>query len=368
MMTDRRWTLPAVLATTLLVTALSGSFSPASEVVAAPPHKCFGKTASIVGTKGNDRLEGTSSDDVIVGLRGKDVIEGSSGKDRICGNGGRDRLKGFRGHDLMRGGSRRDLLNGQSGNDVLRGGRGRDEAQFRPPSVTATPLKPLITANLKAGIAQGRGSDRLSSIEDLEALTLGECCPAVHFVGNGGPNVFQDDYNGGDDLFEGGGGKDTLIVSKHDDTLRGGPGDDQLVFSNGDFLYDGNDQVFGGPGRDWLQLYPPYESGGSTVTNLSKGTSRGPFSEKDKVAGIENVTGGIQNDTLIGDSGRNVLLGQQGSDKLSGGDGRDSLLGGMGMDILKGGLASDKNNGGRGDTDLCRSPDPRSPKSINCER
>jgi Ca2+-binding RTX toxin-like protein len=266
----------------------------------------------------------------------------------------------------MQGGPRRDFLNGESGDDVLQGGRGRDEARFLA-TYHAGP-RFLITANLKTGIASGQGSDRLSSIEDLKALTrFGHCCPThdVHFIGDAGPNVFHDDWNGGGTLFEGGGGKDLLIVSKYDDIVRGGRGDDRLVFSSGDFAFDGNDQAFGGAGTDWLQLYP---SGGATVTNLSKGTSRGQYIENDKVAGIENLSGGYYNDTIIGNSGRNVLLGHQANDKLVGGGGRDAQLGGKGKDMLNGRLASDKNNGGLGDADTCQSPGPRAPKSINCER
>lgn len=60
----------------------------------APPPKCFGKVAKIVGTDGNDVLKGTKKADVIAGLDGDDTLKGKSGKDRLCGGDGSDRLIG----------------------------------------------------------------------------------------------------------------------------------------------------------------------------------------------------------------------------------------------------------------------------------
>jgi Ca2+-binding RTX toxin-like protein len=73
-----------------------GSFASAIPTFAYPNHRltCFGKTATIVGTTGNDVLLGTSGDDVIVGLAGNDYIEGRGGVDLICGGKGNDVLIG----------------------------------------------------------------------------------------------------------------------------------------------------------------------------------------------------------------------------------------------------------------------------------
>ena len=43
--------------------------------------------------------------------------------------------------------------------------------------------------------------------------------------------------------------------------------------------------------------------------------------------GIENLSGGINNDTLTGDGGTNVLAGNAGNDTLIGGAGNDTLYG-----------------------------------------
>jgi Ca2+-binding RTX toxin-like protein len=66
--------------------------------------------------------------------------------------------------------------------------------------------------------------------------------------------------------------------------------------------------------------------------------------------GIENVTGGSGNNTLIGTSASNVLVGGAGNDSMSGLAGNDTLTGNGGNDVLDGGSGNDSLNGGTGDT------------------
>ncbi|HEX6152558.1 MAG TPA: hypothetical protein VFZ19_03460, partial [Solirubrobacterales bacterium] len=64
--------------------------------------RCLGKKATIVGTKGRDRLTGTPRRDVIAALAGADEVRGLSGADLICGGKGKDRLFGGAGKDKVR--------------------------------------------------------------------------------------------------------------------------------------------------------------------------------------------------------------------------------------------------------------------------
>ena len=89
--------------------------------------KCAGKTATIVGTPGDDFINGTAGDDVIVGLGGNDIINGGGGNDIICGGGGDDKLLGGEGNDSLYGSSGHDALAGGNGNDYLSGGAGGDD-------------------------------------------------------------------------------------------------------------------------------------------------------------------------------------------------------------------------------------------------
>jgi Ca2+-binding RTX toxin-like protein len=96
----------------------------------AAAQKCQGKTATIVGTNGADKLTGTKGPDVIAALGGKDKVNGLKGKDRLCGGTGKDRLLGGPGKDRINGEAGRDtLIGGPGGGDVCKGGGGKDVAK-----------------------------------------------------------------------------------------------------------------------------------------------------------------------------------------------------------------------------------------------
>ena len=108
--------------TCFMVAAVTG----ASNIAAAGPPKCFGRTATIVGGPGDNRITGTPRQDVIVGLDGNDIIQGRGAGDRICGGRGRDVLGGMDGIDRLNGGKGRDRLDGGLNHDVVIGGGKRD--------------------------------------------------------------------------------------------------------------------------------------------------------------------------------------------------------------------------------------------------
>jgi Ca2+-binding RTX toxin-like protein len=61
------------------------------------------------------------------------------------------------------------------------------------------------------------------------------------------------------------------------------------------------------------------------------------------------MSGGVDNDVLVGGSGADHLLGDGGNDALDGGAGDDIMLGGAGNDALDGGSGTDLLQGGAGD-------------------
>ncbi|MFN7881855.1 MAG: calcium-binding protein, partial [bacterium] len=69
---------------------------------------------------------------------------------------------------------------------------------------------------------------------------------------------------------------------------------------------------------------------------------------QDSLQGIENIFGGIGNDSILGDGQANILMGSSGADSLDGGMGHDSLSGGDDADVLTGGLGNDTLSGGAG--------------------
>ena len=154
---------------------------------------CNGYLATIVGTEGDDVINGTAVADVIAGLGGDDVISGLGGDDIICGGNGKDVIRGGTGRDLIRGDHGRDKLYGDQDLDWIFGGDGHDK----------------IFGNGDKDVLSGqRGSDTLKGKRGDDALF-------------GGPGA--DTLNGaeGDDLLNGQQGMDTC---------GGGPDDDRLAW------------------------------------------------------------------------------------------------------------------------------------------
>lgn len=160
--------------------------------------KCAGRTATIVGTSGNDTITGTNGPDVIAALDGDDTVNARGGDDVVCGGEGDDTIGGGGGNDRLLGEAGDDRLNGNGGNDRIVAGAGNDR------------------------VAGQTGLDRLFG-------------------------------SGGNDNLNGGGGDDRLIGGSGNDQARGGPGNDTLRGGAGnDLLFGsiGNDDLDGGIGKD----------------------------------------------------------------------------------------------------------------------
>jgi hypothetical protein len=95
-------------------------------VGAQDPPTCNGRTATIWGDAGNNRIRGTDGPDVIWGGPGRDRIWGGGGADIICGGEGSDLIKGEKGRDMLFGDEGKDRVVGGQGADTIDGGRGND--------------------------------------------------------------------------------------------------------------------------------------------------------------------------------------------------------------------------------------------------
>jgi uncharacterized repeat protein (TIGR01451 family) len=84
-------------------------------------------TPTIVGTAGNDVLQGTSHADAIVTFTGNDQVFAGGGDDLICTDGGFDIVDAGSGKDIVNGGGGPDKLFGSDGADILKGKNGRDK-------------------------------------------------------------------------------------------------------------------------------------------------------------------------------------------------------------------------------------------------
>ena len=121
-------TLQAPTTTTLPPTTTT-TLPPPTTTTTLPPRvvTCDGQPATIVGTNGDDTINGTHQRDVIHALGGNDRVNGRKGNDLICGGDGNDRLHGNKGADDLFGQKGNDRLNGDAGFDTCHGGRGNND-------------------------------------------------------------------------------------------------------------------------------------------------------------------------------------------------------------------------------------------------
>lgn len=127
-----------------------------------------------------------------------------------------------------------------------------------------------------------------------------------------------------DETLAGGAGDDFINGRGKDDLLLGGAGDDTLIGGHG------TDTLFGGAGSDTAHYA---NTQWQWTIDLAEGTAvYGDVVEP--LVSIENVLGGLVNDTLRGDGGVNALHGGAGDDVLQGRGGDDLLDGGTGVDTF----------------------------------
>ena len=143
----------------------------------------------------------------------------------------------------------------------------------------------------------------------------------------------------GNDILKGGGGADRLFGDSGDDILQGGTGGDAMD---------------GGTGTDTAD-YSQATASVMADLRMAPGTGGAAAGEAvgDTFISIENVTGSVHPDFLLGTDGANVMRGGEGTDSFLGFGGNDTMIGGNGNDNHEGGAGNDLMIGGLGD-DLYR--------------
>jgi len=273
---------------------------------------------NIKGSAYADNLSGDDEDNKIEGNNGNDILYGDDGDDVLIGGSGNDSLNGYYGDDTLNGGSGDNILNGYYGLDT----------------VDYTSAVQGITVSLNAygdaTVITGQGTDTLDNIESVfgskfNDLLVSTATSSSYYVNS----------------FKGYGGNDIIIAGAGNDYLNGGDGADQLQGEAGDDNLiggAGNDIINGGLGVDTADYRT---SMNALVVNLSSGIATGLGT--DTLVGIENILGGVRNDTLVGNAlnnslyggigwGSDILYGYAGDDVLDGGIGKDKMFGGAGAD------------------------------------
>ena len=240
----------------------------------------------VYGSSGDDVISTGAGNDVIFAGDGDDVVDAGSGDDQLYGEGGNDDLRGGAGSDRLDGGAGHDLLSGDDGNDFLIGGAGEDQID-----------------------------------------------------GGAGDDVIYGESGDGDDVMTGGAGDDTYFAAAHDgaDIFHGGEGDDVFIaaeIGSGDTFYgdEGSDtynasaveddlliDLTAGTVRllDGVDVVPPFQDiaglpGDESIDDVIGLTAAAE--PPDRLVDVENVVGGLGNDTIVANEGVNSLSGGAGED------------------------------------------------------
>jgi len=235
---------------------------------------------------GNMTINGGGSDDIIWGNVGDDTIRGFDGDDIIDGGPGNDTLQGQKGDDVLTGGDGDDIISGNEGADILSGDNGDDTLLFNADII------------YNGGVlAYNIGSPGVDGTHEYKVLR---------------------DTNGSFDIFDGGDGYDTVVMTDGDDAI---------------FLFDDyHDQNENGTGLRLIDVEQIDAGDGDDVVDLT---------HTDYSYGDIVVNGGNGNDTLWTSVGNDTIDGGNGDDSLYGGVGNDTLYGGDGDDLIIGGPNSD---------------------------
>lgn len=127
---------------------------------------------------------------------------------------------------------------------------------------------------------------------------------------------------------------------------------DSLTGDGGDNLFrgeDGADTLIGGAGIDTVDYS---DSSTWVIVDIGMNVVSGGTAAGDIISGFERVIGSAYNDLLSGSDGRNVLRGGDGQDNIMGHGGTDVLRGMQGADVLAGGGGGDHLFGGLGTDDF----------------
>ncbi|NBV43105.1 hypothetical protein EBR96_10120, partial [bacterium] len=243
------------------------------------------------------------------------------------------------GDDLLSGGGGIDKLYGQNGNDVL-----------------------LYYSDSRWDAAQGwvtssnRGRFRVyTSYQNVNLTQNTQTGERLDLAG----------HTRSFDLFDGGDGQDTVILTADGDAVFStAPDVVTQVNSNGSWTdvsrtTTGPEQgvlrsievIYALAGDDIINLSSQssgsvvYAGGGTDIVWGSNGNDR-IFGQKGNDSlnggsGEDLISGGLDNDVVVGGDGFDFLEGNEGEDRLFGQTGADYLIGGTENDYLEGGLGSD---------------------------
>ena len=348
----------------------------------------------ILGSAGDDRLQGDDQANLIIGGDGHDQIAGNGGNDELLGGDGNDRIAGNTGNDLIVGGTGADFLFGDAGDDILvadfddftiDGGDGTDTLDlstigigvvasltsdtFKALGIESSPVQAFTGIEALIGtefsdliqgsdhadfIAGGDGNDWIWAGRDNDVLEGGDGFDVVDYSGyNKGVTIDLEQGIAEKPLYVSAGhsrdlltGIEGFVGTAHTDHFTGNSENNLIVATLGNDVID---LGWGVDGVDYRGITPT----GNFLADLEAGTASWTDDQgtthSQSLSGVEHLAGSQGDDTLSGTDGRDLLAGWTGDDILTGLDGGDHLSGGLGDDTLTGGGGNDHYYYGLGD-------------------
>ena len=370
-----------------------------------------GSGVDLLGTDGDELLEGGDGFDFIEGRAGNDTIIGGAGNDNILGEDGNDIIDGGSDNDVIDGGKGDDVINGGAGDDFIEGGNGADTITGGSGNDEIIGGASGDFINGTDSVAAGAGEvDTLSGSSSNDRFILGDEVQTYYSAAGDADYALIADFNASQDFIQLNGLPENYSLMQVDaDThlLRDGElvailanevATDldlnssnfqyvELVFPNeapttsgiegftvtdnapdtvidlSGVFSDAEDSVLSYEivGNTDSSLFDSstieggsnlvfdYASGASGVTELTiRATdSGGEFVETSFDLTVLDAT--ESKDELVGGEGDDYLNGESGGDKIFGAGGNDVLIGSYGSDKLDGGAGNDTLDG-RGDS------------------
>lgn len=312
------------------------------------------------GRGGNDSLDGGPGNDVISDGDGQDTVDAGDGNDTVFSGAGNDALQGGNGLDtadftffsdanlanlvidlaagtaVLQGAASGDAI---LGFETVIGGQGND-------SITgSTGTNRLVGGDGRDSILGNGGFDTIEGGEDNDTATGGNADDDIS-GGNGNDSLTG---GGGSDDLRGDEGNDTLAGGLGDDAFDGGSGNDLLIDGGPDTAAGGDDVYAGGDGLDTVAYTLGIYTNGLVIDLALVGPQNLGSAGNDSFIDIEGISGTALGDSVLGtDLDNNDLRGANGNDTLRGRDGDDSLSGANDNDSLDGGAGNDQIDGGFG--------------------
>jgi len=187
----------------------------------------------LIGSDGNDVLDGNSATNYLKGGGGNDILAGGGGDDRLYGDNGADEISGGAGNDTVDGGMGNDVLSG--------GGQAQDTVSY-----LSAPFSGVVVDLAGHRAAGGEGHDTIHGFRNVSGSDFSDT-----LSGDSAANALFG--NGGSDVITGRAGADFLGGGLGPNRLTAGSGTDYCLQGLG----EGRCEISGVPALPPSNVHPP---------------------------------------------------------------------------------------------------------------